>query len=49
MNLIELLEEVKKVVDEGRAVDVVHMEFSKEIDKSPIVVDSEAYQVQDPQ
>ena len=34
-NLIEFFEEVTKAIDEGRAVDVVYMNFSKAIDKVP--------------
>ena len=34
-NLIEFFEEVKKMIDEGRAVDVVYMDFSKAFDKIP--------------
>lgn len=33
-NLIEFFEEVVKVIDEGRMVDVVYMDFSKAIDKA---------------
>ena len=31
--LIEVFEEVTKMIDEGRAVDVVYMDFSKAFDK----------------
>eukprot|EP00061_Rhincodon_typus_P008854 g31841.t1 len=34
-NLIEFFEEVKKKIDEGRAVDVIYMDFSKTFDKAP--------------
>ena len=34
-NLIEFLEEVTKMIDEGRAVDVVYMDFTKAFDKVP--------------
>ena len=34
-NLIEFFEEVTKMIDEGRAVDVVYMDFSKAFDKVP--------------
>ena len=34
-NLIKFFEEVTKMIDEGRAVDVVYMEFSKPFDKVP--------------
>ena len=34
-NLIEFFEEVTKVIDKGRAVDVVYMDFSKAFDKIP--------------
>ena len=34
-NLIEFFEEVTKQVDEGKAVDVVYMDFSKAFDKVP--------------
>ena len=34
-NLIELFEEVTKMIDEGRAVDVVYVDFSKAFDKVP--------------
>ena len=34
-NLIEFFEEVTKCVDEGRAVDVIYMDFSKAFDKVP--------------
>ena len=32
-NLIEFFEEVTKMIDEGKAVDVVYMDFSKAFDK----------------
>ena len=32
INLIEFFEEVMKMIDEGRAVDVVFMDFSKAFD-----------------
>eukprot|EP00061_Rhincodon_typus_P013114 g39283.t1 len=32
-NLIEFFKEVTKVFDEGRAVDIVYMDFSKAFDK----------------
>ncbi|PLS49478.1 hypothetical protein CYV29_15670, partial [Carnobacterium maltaromaticum] len=34
-NLIEFFEEVTKLIDEGRAVDVIYMDFSKAFDKVP--------------
>eukprot|EP00061_Rhincodon_typus_P009059 g32237.t1 len=34
-NLIEFFEEVMKIIDEGKAVDVVYMDFSKAFDKVP--------------
>ena len=34
-NLIEFFEEVMKIIDEGRAADVVYMDFSKAFDKVP--------------
>eukprot|EP00061_Rhincodon_typus_P016653 g44980.t1 len=34
-NLFEFFEEVTKVIDEGRAVDVVYVDFSKAFDKDP--------------
>jgi len=34
-NWIEFFEEVTKVIDEGRAVDVVYMDFSEVFDKVP--------------
>ena len=34
-NLIEFFEEVTKMIDEGRAVDVVDMDFSQAFDKVP--------------
>ena len=34
-NLIEFFEEVTKMIDEGRAVGVVYMDFSKAFDKVP--------------
>ena len=34
-NLVEFFEEVIKMIDEGRAVDVVCMDFSKAFDKVP--------------
>lgn len=34
-NLIEFFEEVTKMIDEGKAVDVVYMDFSKAFDKVP--------------
>eukprot|EP00061_Rhincodon_typus_P015044 g42500.t1 len=34
-NLIEFFEELTKVIDESRAVDVVYMDFSKAFDKVP--------------
>ena len=34
-DLTEFFEEVTKEIDEGRAVDVVYMDFSKKIDKVP--------------
>eukprot|EP00061_Rhincodon_typus_P015190 g42725.t1 len=34
-NLIEFFEEVTRRIDEGRAVDVIYMDFSKEFDKVP--------------
>ena len=36
-NLTEFFEEVTKCVDEGRAVDVIYMDFSKAFDKVPMV------------
>ena len=33
--MIEFFEEVTKMIDEGRAVDVVYMDFSKAFDKVP--------------
>ena len=35
MNLIEFFEQVTKQVDEGKAVDVVYIDFSKAFDKVP--------------
>ena len=34
-NLIEFFEEVMEMIDEGRAVDVVYMDFNKAFDKVP--------------
>eukprot|EP00061_Rhincodon_typus_P013580 g40033.t1 len=34
-NLIEFFEEVMKIIDEGKVVDVVYMDFSKAFDKFP--------------
>ena len=34
-NLVEFFEVVTKTIDEGRAVDVVYMDFSKAFDKVP--------------
>jgi len=34
-NLIEFFEEVTRIIDQGRAVDVVYMDFSKAFDKVP--------------
>jgi len=34
-NLIRFFKEVTKIIDEGRAVDVVYMDFSKAFDKVP--------------
>ena len=35
INLIRFFEEVTEMIDEGRAVDVVYMDFSKAFDKVP--------------
>eukprot|EP00061_Rhincodon_typus_P011640 g36813.t1 len=35
INLIEFFKVVTKVINEGRAVDVVYMDFSKAFDKGP--------------
>eukprot|EP00061_Rhincodon_typus_P007882 g30008.t1 len=35
INLIELFEEVTKTIDEGRAVDIIYMDFRKASDKVP--------------
>eukprot|EP00061_Rhincodon_typus_P009918 g33776.t1 len=34
-NLVEFFEEVMSMIDEGRAVDVVYMDFSKAFDRVP--------------
>lgn len=39
-NLLEYLEELNRMVDEGMAVDVVYLDFSKAFDKVPIRKDS---------
>ena len=35
MNLTGFFKEVTKMIDEGRAVDVLYMDFSKAFDKAP--------------